>query len=668
MRNHQQLSCTSAAAWRGSNTSSLGAGHASCGASARGPWAVSPIPAERLDCLRRGWWLVVGRRAYRWMFRFESLLSCTQTVKWSRPVLKYMMYQCVAFWRGPQRLLSAHPGAEWINGHLKTRAGRGMKRQRDQAYLSIPLFNGHYNQNTPTHRHAQTDTMSRLGATSFNAMTSLQISSVAVNGQGPSSDTTALRYLVVLFVLFSISYPIYALYLHPLRTYPGPKLCAITRIPYWIACLKGDQVRWMSRLHAQYGPVVRFGPDDLSYTDGQAWRDICIVPKGKKENGKEVGFHAPSANGVPNIVCQNDMAHHARLRRALAPAFSEKALKAQEPLLQKYAGLVIARSRAAAELDLSELLNFATFDIMADFAFGESLHMLEKNQYCEWVEKVFNSIRILPFIQMIEFYPLAKKIFALIEPKAIAKMRSEHFNHTVMRVNKRLNYGSEKQDLWDFVVESEALTLKEMHVNAELFMAAGTETTASLLTGTTHYLVRNPDKMKILTDEIRTTFKRSEDITLGDLASLPYLNACIREGLRIYPPVPSAIPRIVAEGGNSILGKWVPGGTRVSVHQWSTYHSPDNFKDPHKFVPERWMGDPAYKDDNRSAHQPFSVGTRNCLGINLAWHEMRLMLAKLVYEFDIESDAGSEWLDQNVYVIWERKPLICRFKDAAPRQ
>ncbi|KAI8945450.1 cytochrome P450 [Xylaria longipes] len=514
-----------------------------------------------------------------------------------------------------------------------------------------------------------TAVMSRFGGNSITAMTSRQINSVAVSGQDTSAvDTIALRCVIILFILVAVSYPVYTLYLHPLRTYPGPKLSAITRLPYWIACLKGDQVRWMTKLHRQYGPVVRFGPDDLSYTDGRAWKDICLVRKGKKENGKEVGFHAPSANGVPNIVCQNNIAHHARLRRALSPAFSEKALKAQEPLLQKYANLVIAKSRAATEVDISELLNFATFDIMADFAFGESLHMLEKGQYSEWVAKVFNSIRVLPFVQMIEFYPLAKKLFALIEPKAISKMRHEHFNHTVMRVNKRLNQGSEKQDLWDFVVGSEALTLKEMHVNAELFMAAGTETTASLLTGVTHYLMSNPDKMEILTDEIRGSFQSSTDITLEGLAPLPYLNACIREGMRVYPPVPSALPRIVAEGGNSILGKWVPAGTHVSVHQFAAYHSPDNFRDPDKFVPERWLGDPAYKDDNRNAHQPFSVGTRSCLGINLAWHEMRLMLAKLMYEFNIESNAGPDWLDQNVYVIWDRKPLICRFKDAAPRQ
>ncbi|KAF2970121.1 hypothetical protein GQX73_g3426 [Xylaria multiplex] len=491
-------------------------------------------------------------------------------------------------------------------------------------------------------------------------MSSLQIEPVTVRRHDtPVLDIIALtRLLATLSILISGSYLICSLYLHPLRTYPGPKLSAITRIPYWIACLKGDQVRWLTKLHNQYGPVVRFGPDDLSYTDAQAWKDICLVRKGMKENVKEVGFHAPSANGVPNIVCQNDVAHHARLRRALLPAFSEKALKAQEPLLQKYADLVIARARQATELDISELMNFATFDIMADFAFGESLHMLEKGQYSDWVAKVFNAIRILPLVQMIEFYPLLKKIFALIEPKAVTKMRHDHFNHTVMRVNRRLNQGSEKQDLWDFILESETLTLKEMHVNAELFMAAGTETTASLLTGLTHYLMANRDKMKTLTDEVRTRFSSKDEITLENVAPLRYLNACIREGMRVYPPVPSGLPRIVAEGGNSILGRWVPAGTNTT----------SLLRDPDKFVPERWLGDPVYKDDNRDAHQPFSAGTRNCLGINLAWHEMRLMLAKLVYEFDIESDAGPDWLDQNVYVIWDRKPLICRFKDTTPRE
>lgn len=84
---------------------------------------------------------------------------------------------------------------------------------------------------------------------------------------------------------------------------------------------------------------------------------------------------------------------------------------------------------------------------------------------------------------------------------------------------------------------------------------------------------------------------------------------------------------------------------------------------PDRFAPGRWLGDPDYADDKRNAHQPFSAGPRNCIGMNLAWHEMRLILAKFLYHFDLESEVGPSWLDQNVFVIWDRKPLMCRLVD-----
>lgn len=78
---------------------------------------------------------------------------------------------------------------------------------------------------------------------------------------------------------------------------------------------------------------------------------------------------------------------------------------------------------------------------------------------------------------MIQFYPLLKRLFDLLEPKSVAAMRLDHFNHTVDRVDKRLRDGSDRPDLWNLVEETNVLTLDEMHTNAELFMLAGTETT-----------------------------------------------------------------------------------------------------------------------------------------------------------------------------------------------
>ena len=111
----------------------------------------------------------------------------------------------------------------------------------------------------------------------------------------------------------------------PLRAFPGPKLAAVTRIPYWIHYLTGNQVRWIKKLHDRYGPVVRFGPNDLSYTGAQAWRDIYGYQKGRPENPKDPKFFTISRNGTHSIVTVEPN-KHSTLRRAIAPAFSDRVL------------------------------------------------------------------------------------------------------------------------------------------------------------------------------------------------------------------------------------------------------------------------------------------------------------------------------------------------------
>jgi hypothetical protein len=85
----------------------------------------------------------------------------------------------------------------------------------------------------------------------------------------------------------------YHVTLHPLANIPGPKICGITRIPYWLASLKGEDVKWMKGLHDRYGPVVRFGPTDVSYTASEAWNDI----HGPKITEKAQEFSVQPVNG-----------------------------------------------------------------------------------------------------------------------------------------------------------------------------------------------------------------------------------------------------------------------------------------------------------------------------------------------------------------------------------
>lgn len=118
---------------------------------------------------------------------------------------------------------------------------------------------------------------------------------------------------------------------------------------------------------------------------------------------------------------------------------------------------------------------------MGDLSFGQPLGLLDNIQYSPWVASVFNSVKVLLVVQIIEFYPILRWLFDRVEPRVLTNMKTEHWNHTVERVNRRLERGPRHSDIWSLLVNEEGegrkLTLGEMHTNAELFMLAGSETT-----------------------------------------------------------------------------------------------------------------------------------------------------------------------------------------------
>jgi cytochrome P450 len=89
------------------------------------------------------------------------------------------------------------------------------------------------------------------------------------------------------------------------------------------------------------------------------------------------------------------------------------------------------------------------------------------------------------------------------------------------------------------------------------------------------------------------------------------------------------------------------------------YHNDGNFRDPFAYRPERWLGDPAFAGDRKDAFQPFHLGPRNCLGRNLAYVEMRLILARILWNFDLRiAEESVDWLrKQRIYNFWQKGKL-----------
>ena len=99
----------------------------------------------------------------------------------------------------------------------------------------------------------------------------------------------------------------------------------------------------------------------------------------------------------------------------------------------------------------------------------------------------------------------------------------------------------------------------EMEANGEILMVAGSETTASLLSGATYYLCTNPRTLEKVTAEVREAFDSDRDINMSSASKLTYLLAVLNESLRMYTPAPGSIPRITVNG-DTIAGQWVPPG------------------------------------------------------------------------------------------------------------
>ena len=444
------------------------------------------------------------------------------------------------------------------------------------------------------------------------------------------------------------------MYLHPLSHYPGPKLAAISPIPLIIWEIRGKQHSQVKALHDKYGEVIRISPNALVYRTPQVWKDIYgHRKKGQKSFPKDPQLYTPTPNGTEGVVTA-DEANHSRMRRLMSHAFSDRALREQETLLHAYADLLVQKLHeqvvegpSSKVVDIVRWYNYVTFDLIGDLSFGEPFHCLRDDHYHWWVSLMLDAVKVSVYLKIPHVFPFLKPLGKVLIPKRLSERKDAVFQLTVDKVSRRLRRQTERPDFTSYILRHShdglGMTRDEIDANAATFVLAGSETTAALLSGCTYHLLRTPKVYRRLVDEIRSSFKAASNIQLSSVATLPYLNAVLEESMRIYPPVPAMLPRLVPEGGAMINGQYVPEGvsfflysdsqskltdanarilqTSVSISLYSTFRSATNFAEPDSFIPERWLKptnnevkDKRFETDNKFALQPFSYGPRNCIG------------------------------------------------------
>jgi cytochrome P450 len=363
---------------------------------------------------------------------------------------------------------------------------------------------------------------------------------------------------------------VYRLLFHPLAKFPGPRWNAVTSVPYLLATFAGDQPRYLHRLHEIHGDVVRTTPNTLSFSSPDAAREIYSGRPGVPELRKDPHFYTKAVSGAYSILTTPSHADHVRYRRLLNPGFSDRAIREQEPTVSRYVDLLMQRlheNSARGAQNMVAWFNWTTFDLIGDLTFNQPFGCLDESAYHPWITFVFGTVKSTVLMAGLFRYPIIKSLLLILFGHKIQAARNQSAEFTKGMVEYRLASKTDRTDFLSHALQERSdkdfMTRAEIEATSAILILGGSETSATLLSGAVYYLLKDPHAMRKLVGEIRAEFQKEQEINMVNVSKLPYLEAVLKEALRIFPPVTLGSPRIVEGNPRAIGGVLVPPGVSI---------------------------------------------------------------------------------------------------------
>ncbi|EIT77631.1 hypothetical protein AO1008_09570 [Aspergillus oryzae 100-8] len=460
--------------------------------------------------------------------------------------------------------------------------------------------------------------------------------------------------LLLLVVGFSIQ-SIYRLLFHPLRKFPGPKLAAISHL-----------VQGMCFANNPKGPVVRINPRELHINDPYYYEQIYAGSSRIRE--KDPRFIGVFTTPLPMVATVGH--EHHRIRRGLLSSyFSRRALKKAELIIDQKVDRLLVRFHSAfkchAVLPLQRVFAALAADIVSEYCYGASQGYLEQkvfqNQMIDAVNYVMSmchinkSIPIIPKLLRCVPVGLMEKLGLqmadvigvrnLIRRQAAKSLDKEWLSHDTNMLSKNVFDAIAAAD-----VAPQEKTLRRLEEEGAALFGAGIETTARALTVAMFHLISDETMIRKLRDELKQVMlSPASRPTWAEVEQLPYLTGVVNESLRLSFGLVARSPR-VSPIESLAYGEYVipPGVSRrqlltffmyqtpVSQSAYFVHMNPQVFPEPESFSPERWIK-AAEKGQYLSRFLvAFSKGSRQCLGMNLAYAELYLTLARIVRLVDMK--------------------------------
>ncbi|CAI7612658.1 unnamed protein product [Penicillium glandicola] len=465
---------------------------------------------------------------------------------------------------------------------------------------------------------------------------------------------------------------------------PGPLLAKITNLWRFIDVANGRAEVTLHNLHQKHGDYVRVGPNVVSVRNLDVLKTIYGINKGyEKTNFYCVQQQLAKGRPTPTLFSTTDEVFHAAIKRPISSAYSMSTLTEFEPFVDKTIDTLFGKLdefvAEAKVCDIAAWLQYYAFDVIGELTFSKPLGFLEKGDDIDGIINAVDrmldysgKIGQMPWLDYLFIKNPLRSLFGGGSTGAVARFARA-------RLDERLNQKSTspeanthkdfldrfleaKNEHPDIVTDNQVFSYTISNVNA------GSDTTAISLRAILYYTLKNPQASMKLHQELTTALEETR-ISLPvswkqSQEQLPYLDAVIKEALRLHPAVGLMLERIVpAEGLHLPDGPFLPAGTIVGANPWIIHRHRVFGEDVESFVPERWLkmdteSENSFQDRKQKmlrATFTFGAGSRTCIGKNISLLEIYKLIPSLFLRYKIEfSDPSAEWEIFNAWFVRQK--------------
>ncbi|KAJ2743785.1 hypothetical protein GGI20_003481 [Coemansia sp. BCRC 34301] len=421
----------------------------------------------------------------------------------------------------------------------------------------------------------------------------------------------------------------------------------------YYSIVRGTYYEYSIKLHSQYGELVRMGRSNISLSSAPELRRILATHSFRKGANYERSLFLK-----PTTFSTTDPELNRTRRRQLGSLYSMPSIRAMEDLVLEHGVLSLIKSwdMALAGADKATVnyhygFHGIGFDVIGILGFGQSFNVLSMGD-----TTMTDAIHRLLALQAVTGrLPIIRKMRWAFPAWFAAK---DYITTIATRaIETRMSLAAEKEkaphiDLLQKLIDArdpetgQGIDMPSLISETVLLLVAGTDTTSNTLSWTMMYLINYPHVYQRLRDDVRREFPDfAAPIRYEEARTrLPYLTAVISESMRLNPTVAGYLPRRLPMEYNSaqVCGYDIPAdAAEICLGFAASHRSSKMWPDPHRFDPERFMGNNA--EANIKNVLAFSSGVRMCIGRNLAWVELYTTLANLLRRYDFALPAGAPY-------------------------